>query len=453
MTPRLVAAMAGLVALVAIALAVPLSSIVDADERAMFIARLEIDALSTASLLASQPVSSWEAIAVSTAERTGARVVVVADDRRLIADSDLTDLDRSFDRVEIEQALAGFLASDVRFSQTLGLNLRYVAAPVVKNNRIAAAVRLSLPNSVVDDIVNRTRLSLALFVAAVVVAAALLAWVLAYSIATPLRRVADVADGLSDDLTRRADENSGPREVRSVSRALNRTAGRLAGLLQRQERVAADASHHLRTPLTGVRLRLEAIEETAHEESVRREAAAAINEVDRLTRRIEQILALARSDAGSDIVLVSLPEIVFDRVEAARAAVEARGIRIDVDITIDSDEDLPRVLAGEGAIARVIDEMIGNAMGYARSTISVAVRPVGSDVELCVSDDGPGVADGEEELIFERFQRGSKSIPGGSGLGLALVRETARASGGEAWAKRSELGGLCVCTLWRSASA
>ncbi len=444
MTPRLVAAMAGLVALVAVALAIPLSAIVDSDEREMFIARLEIDALSTASLLASQPTSAWESIALSAAERTGARVVVVDGDRRLIADSDLTDLDRSFDRAEIDQALDGFLASDVRFSQTLGLNLRYVAAPVVQDEQIVAAVRLSLPNSVVDDVVNRTRLALALFVAAVVVAAALLAWVLAYSIATPLRRVADVADDLSDDLQVRADEGSGPREVRSVARALNRTAGRLAGLLQRQERVAEDASHHLRTPLTGVRLRLEAIEDTAQQEAVQREATAAIAEVDRLTRRIEQVLALARSDAGSDIVRVDLLEIVQDRVASASARAKVEGIRFDLDVASGVD----RVMAGEGAIARVIDEMIGNALNYARSMIRVTVQQVDARVQMCVDDDGPGVNESECESIFERFTRGSQSIPGGSGLGLALVRETARSSGGDAWAQRSDLGGLRVCTTW-----
>ena len=108
--------MTALVALVAIALAVPLSAIVDADEREAFIARLEIDALSTASILASQPDRDWPTTALAVSERTGARVVVVDTNRRLVADSDLSDLDRSFDRAEIDEALEGYLASDVRYS-------------------------------------------------------------------------------------------------------------------------------------------------------------------------------------------------------------------------------------------------------------------------------------------------------------------------------------------------
>lgn len=448
MTPRLIAAMTVLVALVAVALAVPLSSIVDADERAMFIARLEIDALSTASLLASQPRSQWERTVLETSSRTDARVVVVDAQRRLVADSNLTDLDRAFDRVEIDEALQGFLASDARFSQTLGLNLRYVAAPVVQDQQVVAAVRLSLPNSAVEELVQRTRISLALFVASVVIAAALIAWILAYSIVTPLRRVADVADDLGFDLQRRADENDGPREVRSVAHALNRTADRLSGLLQRQGRVAEDASHHLRTPLTGVRLRLEAIEETSSEGSVRAQAGAAIGEVDRLSRRIEQVLALARADAGADLVRVDIAQVVGDRVGAMAASARAAGLRIDLDASPELDSSDDRVVAAEGAVARVVDEMLGNAVSYARDVIRVRVYPEAGAVIVSVEEDGPGVTVEERDRIFERFRRGSKAIPGGSGLGLALVRETTRASGGDAWADASSLGGLRVRARW-----
>lgn len=440
--------MTALVAIVAIALAVPLSAIVDTDERQAFVSQLEVDALSTASILASQPETNWIETTLEVAAATGARVVVVDTDRILVADSDLSDLDRSFDRVEIDEALQGYLASDVRFSTTLDLTLRYVAAPVVKNEQVVAAVRLSLPNDEVEQLVRQTRLSLVLFVGAVVVAAALIAWIVAYSIATPLRRVAEVADDMGYDLERRAAENDGPPEVRSVARALNRTAERLSGLLRRQERVAADASHHLRTPLTGVRLRLEAIEDLADAPGVRDEATAAIAEVDRLTRRIEQVLALARMDAGADLVRVDAALIVRDRIDAATSSAAARGIGI----SMVGDESGVFVLAGEGAVARVVDELLGNAFNYARTNIRVTVEvqrsSVGDQALLIVEDDGPGVPESEFHAVFERFTRGSKAIPGGSGLGLALVRETARAAGGEATASRSDLGGLRVTTRW-----
>lgn len=436
--------MTGLVAIVALGLAVPMAVIVDNDQRAALVAELEVEAMTTASILSSQPESEWQATTEAVADRTGARVIVVGTDLQLVADSDQTDLDRSFDRPEITAALEGQLSSDVRFSSTLGLELRYVAAPVVKEETIVAAVRLSLPQLQVDAVIQRTRWSLVAFVAAVVVAAALIAWIIAASITGPLQRVAEVAEELPDDLASRADEGSGPPEVRVVARTLNRTAERLSRLLRRQQQVAADASHHLRTPLTGVRLRLEAIEDVSTDESVRHDASAAISEVDRLNRRIDQILALARSDAGQGAEPVDAAAVAADRVSHAQAAADARGIALGVDI----GEGVPAVLAPRGAIDRVVDELLGNALAYARSHITVAVRRDGDFVRLDVEDDGPGIPEAERGSIFNRFARGSQGVPGGSGLGLALVRESALAAGGDAWIETGGSAGLRLCTRW-----
>jgi len=436
--------MTGLVALVALALALPIAIIVDNDQRSAFVAGLEVDAMTAASILASQPPSEWQSTATDVAARTGARVVVVGTDRRLLADSDQTALDRSFDRMEVAAALNGLLASDVRYSSTLGVDLRYVAAPVVQREQIVAAVRLSLPESAVDSLITRTRISLAGFVVAVVVAAALIAWVVAHSIAAPLRSVAEVAAELPDDLDARADDATGPSEVRVVARTLNETAARLSGVLRRQQRVAADASHHLRTPLTGIRLRLEAIEETAAEPENRRDAAAAMDEVDRLNRRIDQILALARSDTGESAEVTDARAVAEGRILSAQGAAAARGL--DIAATIAAG-DL-RVLAARGAVDRVIDELLGNAMSYASSRIGVNIWREHDSVRLDVDDDGPGVAEGDRATIFDRFVRTASAVPGGSGLGLALVRESARASGGDAWAESGAKGGLRVCTRW-----
>lgn len=444
MTRRLVLAMTGLVALVALGLAVPMAFIVDNDQRAALVSDLEVEAMTTASILSSERESEWQATAETIAQDTGARVVVVGTDLQLVADSDQTALDRSFDRPEITAALSGQLSSDVRYSTTLGVDLRYVAAPVVKDERIVAATRLSLPESQVDDVIQRTRLSLAAFVVAVVLAAALIAWIIASSIAGPLQRVAEVAEELPDDLEARADETKGPPEVRVVARTLNRTAERLARLLRRQQQVAADASHHLRTPLTGVRLRLEAIEDTSPDEVIRRDAAAAISEVDRLNRRIDQILALARSDAGQGAEPVDAGAAAADRVAHAEAAAAARGIALGIDV----GTDVPLVLAPRGALDRAIDELLGNALAYARTRITVTVQRDGSAVRIDVEDDGPGIPEAERARIFDRFTRGSEAAPGGSGLGLALVRESALAAGGDAWIDSGVEGGLRLCTRW-----
>ena len=440
MTRRLVLAMSLLAAVVALALAVPLAVVVATDQRAAFVSDLEIKTLSTASLLSSQPSSQWPATVEVVAQQTGARVVVVDPSRTLLADSDNSSIDRAFDRPEINDALAGSLTSDVRTSQTLGEDLRFVAAPVVQDYGIVAAVRLSLPESIVEEEVAETARWLVVFVLCVIVAAALVAWLLARSIASPLRRLAGVAHDLPEDLELRAEEDRGPAEVRAVARALNSTARRLSGIMQRTQRVAADASHHLRTPLTGVRLRLEAIEETSDQPEVQAEARAATAEVDRLNRRIEQVLALARADAGQSAVEPQdASTMVSDRVAMAAAMFEER----EIVLTSTVSEGVV-VMTPTGLLARVVDELLGNALQYARGRVDVSLHRDGARAVLSVADDGPGVAAAERESVFDRFTRGSASVPGGSGLGLALVRESVVGIGGSAQAQQSRWGGLDV---------
>jgi len=445
-TRRLVLVMTAVAALVAVALAVPMVLLVANDQRAAFISQLEVETLAAASVLSSQPESAWPATVEDISAQAGARVVVVDDALVLVADSDNSGLDRSFDRPEVQSALEGSLTSSVRFSDTLGTDLRYVAAPVVKDERVVAAVRLSLPETTVTDAVRRTQLWLAVFVIAVIVAAGLIAWLLARSIAAPLEEVADVARVLPDDLDLRAQEGRGPKEVRDVAAALNSTAGRLGDMIGRAQRVAADASHHLRTPLTGVRLRLEAIEDTADDPRIRSEAAAATAEVDRLTRRIDQVLALAKSDAATIGSVASDASIlVADRVAAADPLASERGIAVESSIEPDLIAyTLP------GLVGRSVDELLGNALEYARSRVRVSLAPSGDRVVLRVEDDGPGVPDEERQRILERFARGSTARPGGSGLGLALVSEGAVASGGAVRAERSDMGGLAVVVAWPS---
>lgn len=440
MTRRLVLAMALLVAIVAAALAIPMAGVVANDQRSAFISGLEVDTLTTAATMSSQPSVDWQETAELTAAKTGARVVVVGLDRTLVADSDNSSLDRVFDRPEITDALAGSLTSDVRTSVTLGEELRYVAAPVIQNYDVAAAVRLSLPESIVDEEVAETQRWLVVFVLTVVIAAALIAWMLARSISSPLRNVARVAEDLPDDLDLRADEATGPHEVRSVAVALNTTAERLSGILRRTERVAADASHHLRTPLTGVRLRLEAIEDISDQDTVKGEARAATAEVDRLTHRIEQVLALARTDAGMAPIQPQDASVVCaDRLEAASAMFAEREVELTSRL-----EPAVFVPAPAGLVSRIIDELLGNALQYSRTRVHVDLRVIDRMAVLSVSDDGPGVPEAERDAIFERFRRGHSSVPGGSGLGLALVRESVASLGGSARAEHAALGGLDV---------
>ena len=362
----------------------------------------------------------------------------------LVADSQKSAVDRMFDRPEIATAMKGTLTSGARTSSTLATDLHYVAAPVIKGEKVVAAVRLSLVDAEVAAVVRQAQIALLFFVIAVMVFAALIAWLIARSIAAPLSRVAQIAERLPDDLSLRAEEDAGPAEVQAVASALNVTAERLTGILERTHAVAADASHHLKTPLTGVRLRLEAIEDISTDEAVRVEAQKATDEVDRLTHRIDQVLALARSDAGDTLRgRCNASEVVAERID--QASMTADECDLELHQRLD-DEVIAAVTAPP--LARVIDELLGNAFEYAKSQVRVTLTVDDGYASLIVEDDGMGIPIIEQEVVFNRFVRGATAVAGGSGLGLALVRETARACGGDAVAFTSPLGGLAVRTTW-----
>jgi signal transduction histidine kinase len=447
---RLIAATTGLVILVVAALAFPLQMVVTRDQFAALVSKLQVEALSTASIMSSQTKNNWQATAEAEAKRSGARVIVVdGKTKTLIVDSQGSELGRVFIRPEITYALQGDLASGVRPSETLGTPLRYTAAPIIKLNSVAAAVRLTLPERDVRAVILRTRLALIAFAVVMIIISAMLAWAIAEWISNPLRRLALVAQELPEDLSLRAHTDEGPGEVRSVAMALNETAERLGTLLSRMQRVAADASHHLRTPLTGVRLRLEAIEDVSTQNEVQGDAKAALVEVDKLSRRIDQVLALAQSDAADsdDARSTDISEHITARVESWAHVAAEKGIVLESLI-------VPGLKAKSrpGAVERIVDELIGNAMIYARGSIAVTLKSFGrgprAQVILEVGDDGPGVPEEEREILFSRFQRGSNSKPGGSGLGLALVSESARADGGLAILGTSVRGGLLVTVAW-----
>jgi signal transduction histidine kinase len=316
-----------------------------------------------------------------------------------------------------------------------------VAAPIVQNFKVVAVVRLSLSESAVNSAVLTAELWLIAFVASVIFAAGLIAWFLSRSLARPVDSLTGVIELMPQDLSIRADEKHGTKEIRHAATAVNATAARLEGLLSRTQRVAADASHHLRSPLTGVRLRLEAISDLSKDPEITSNADAAIDEVDRLAHRIDQILLLTRSDSGMlNLRQESLSGIASDRIAAATVIAQEKGIVIRAEL-----EDCT-VTVSTGTCSRIIDELLGNALKYAESEVVVHLQRAGDFCELTVSDDGSGLPEGEDfAQIFERFYRASNSHPGGSGLGLALVQESARMAGGDAWAQEvSEGTGLRI---------
>jgi len=217
-------------------------------------------------------------------------------------------------------------------------------------------------------------------------------------------------------------ERSGAREQRDVASAFNDMTGRLGTVLAAQREFVANASHQLRTPLTGLRLRLEPARSKGGE-AVRPELEAAEREVERLARLLTSLLTLAREgDKPGPSRLVSLAGVAERAHERWAGAAEQDGRSLELvgngDAAINaSDEDL----------AILLDNLIENALRYSPSRVTVDWGQEGGEAWLAVLDEGRGLAAGEEKRLFERFARGSAGNErSGTGLGLAIVDTLAR---------------------------
>jgi two-component system, OmpR family, sensor kinase len=356
----------------------------------------------------------------------GGRVIVVDAPRgRLLADSTVGVTQRlpyaTAARPELRTALHGVRAQGERHSDTLGQDLLYTAVPVTNNGQVVGAVRVTQDLAAVHHRVRRAILALIAIGAFALVLGLTLAWFLAGSLSRPLRKLAATARRVeAGDLDARA-EVSGATEQREVSAAFNDMAERLGTVLAAQREFVANASHQLRTPLTGLRLRLESARAKAGREAAP-ELEAAELEVDRLARLLTSLLTLAREgDKPADARPVSLARSAERAYERWAAAAGQDGRELELAGGADAT-----IMASEEDLAILLDNLIENALRYSPRRVTVDWGSDGTEAWLAVLDEGPGLAPGEETSLFDRFARGSagNSRPG-TGLGLAIVQTLA----------------------------
>ncbi len=227
--------------------------------------------------------------------------------------------------------------------------------------------------------------------------------------------------------------------MRELAHAFNDMVSRLDLLIGTQEQFVADASHQLRSPLTALRLRIENLEHEVGPE-VQDELASAIDEVDRLSRLVNGLLALARADRRApERAELEIGPIARERGEAWQAL----GAERDVAVEVDAAPGL-RALLSAGALEQVLDNLIANALEVAPPGTTVRVAAAAEadgGVRLEVVDEGPGMGPAEREHAFDRFWRGREDHPG-SGLGLAIVRRLVEADGGTVALHEAPGGGL-----------
>ncbi|HEX5129786.1 MAG TPA: ATP-binding protein, partial [Usitatibacter sp.] len=236
-----------------------------------------------------------------------------------------------------------------------------------------------------------------------------------------------------------------PVEVEPLVSATNQLFARLEQSFDNERRFTGDAAHELRTPLAALRTHAEVALTTAQDDRRRRALGQVVEGVERATRLVDQMLALARLDAAQPqplAVQVDLRGICAEAVQDARDAAAARGIALRLEAPAEV-----RTLGDRAMLRSLLRNLIENALRFAPDAGAVHVTVVAeeSSALLAVEDSGPGVPAELRGRIFDRFFRGADGRGAGSGLGLSIVRRIAELHGGTVIALSSPaLGGLRI---------
>jgi signal transduction histidine kinase len=300
------------------------------------------------------------------------------------------------------------------------LDGRYaVAEPVVDGNTVMGAVLATESDGPVSTTVAVTWGAMA----ALAVAALTISWLLgrrqARMLTRPLEDLAKVAERLGNGDFAVRTTAVGITEIDSVNRSINRTAERLGALLDRERTYTADASHQLRTPLTGLRLQLEAaLDDPAADP--RQAIRDALITTDRLGKTITDLLALARDTptTGEPLHLETLIHDIHNRWHGPLAK---QGRPLHTTITrLDGTTQ-----ASSAAVSQILDVLLDNAYHHGTGEVQVTVRNAINAVAIDVTNHGPAITTSTQQL----FQR--RSTPAaGHGIGLALAQTLANAEGG-----------------------
>ena len=429
---RLLAAFAYTLLVVIVALEVPLaanlSSRVNSEVEADSAAKVAVDAATAADQL-DRPARLQQVVNQASSSLNGLVFAIDARGRPIVSSagklSAATRSTASDDPVAL-QALDGAVAHGRHHA---GEDVLSTAVPIVRDGRTVGALELEQSLSSVH---HEVRNDVAALIGIGLLALALglgVAWILAGSIARPLRSLGEAARRRARGDTGARAPEAGSREQVEVAREFNEMADRLEAVLESQRAFVADASHQLRTPLTGLRLRLEAAGVKTSDPAVSRDLEAAEQETQRLDHLVADLLELASSEQPAAEEQADLSEAVRDAAERWRGpAKESRH-----EIVLEASDDA-LVRAAPRELAAILDNLVENAIKYSPGGSSVTIdcgHQNGVASVGVTSSSGP-LDDEVARRAFERFYRGNGGHGAGTGLGLAIVAALARRRGGRA---------------------
>lgn len=278
-------------------------------------------------------------------------------------------------------------------------------------------------------------------------------WGISRSLAPLARARAEVALRAADDLAPLAGEGL-PDEVRPLVDEINLLFGRLDQAFTAQKSFVSNAAHELRSPLTALKLQVQALER-AGDEGARAVAVGRLQQgIDRAIRLMQQLLVLARQQAeapAGTLPALALAPLARQAITDALPQAGERGIDLGLDIA-GAEADLPLVRGDADALLILLRNLLDNALKYSPEQGRVDVVLAPSRIE--VHDSGPGIAPAERERVFERFYRSADAAAPGSGLGLPIARAIAERHGATlSLATSTRLGGTCATLVFATPSS
>ncbi len=232
----------------------------------------------------------------------------------------------------------------------------------------------------------------------------------------------------ADRLLALADDNV-PREIMPFVQAINRLLGRTNQALDQQRRFIADAAHELRTPLTALSVQIQNLKQAESLDAVRERVLPLESGIVRARQVTEQLLSLARTQAGSaEEPTVEASLMARELIAEYLPLAESKDIDLGLDTAV--PEKIHRLPA---TVRLIIRNALENALNYTPAGGQVTLRLSSDDDETVieVTDNGPGIPENERERVFDPFYRITGTPGTGSGLGLAIAQETAARLGGK----------------------
>jgi len=448
-TRRIVLALLALTAAILIGAVVPLALQAVAHERDAYINATEATARSAAVIAEDKLGDHAADPALQAAVRSAAR----QDDELLVLSPQGQKVAWYGSPHDYWQQVAAMAAAGNDLAAKLTKDRVIVVEPVWNDGKFngtqLGTIVLERPIGPLNQNIEDLWLYLALLCGGAMVAAALIAVYFARWVSRPLARLDTAARRVANgDLACRARTGAGPPEVRRMAATFNMMAGRLETLVHGHRAMLADASHQLRTPLTALRLRLDLLAADSGPAAAD-ELAGAQEEIARLSRLVDGLLATARAESTTEqLVNIDVVAAVAERVWAWQPVADGHGVKIVVEpagIGDDGkDSSRPLIALSAGHLEQILDNLLDNAIdaiGDEGGCVRVSVAGTDQGTTLTVADDGPGMTPQERSRAFLRFTTGT---PGGTGLGLAIVHRLVTANGGTIRLADTPGGGLTV---------